>query len=217
MRVAEKLVAALGQDLVAIGSDLEALKALSHESFDMVLIDLDSSVSGVSPVVQSLKLLPGLKSAFYFGMTDQRTGDRDGLGSDLGLSAIVAKPLRLPSLKKLVQSCLALPEADGPRPAFDAPSTAILSEEILKGLWEIDDRQGTFVNELIDLFVELTPPLMDQLIAALGADLEAESVAFAHKLKGMCRNLGIVSLAETLDHLEMFYASLSQATKAACG
>ena len=59
------------------------------------------------------------------------------------------------------------------------------------------------VDQLIELFVESTPPLLDELRAGAEAgDGEAVRRA-AHKLKGSCQNIGAGFMAKLAHDLEL--------------
>ncbi|MBC7532778.1 MAG: response regulator [Oligoflexus sp.] len=208
-RVAQKIAAALGQELVAVESGPDALRLLAEEAFDLVLIALGMPDFNIVEAVQSLRLLPGHAATPIIGLTDRVSGDFRELCLEAGLIDAFAKPLRVQYFKKAFNDCLKLPiPSDGDLPIAESQDS-VLSERMLEGLRAIDDNKGVFVNELIDLFESLTPAVMFRLGKALADNKEDESVSLAHKLKGMCRNLGILRLASTLDNIEMFYGSLS--------
>lgn len=76
----------------------------------------------------------------------------------------------------------------------------ILNEDVLKTLKELDD--GVFFSELIQLFLDNVPPLLQAMHLALSeGDVKALHVS-AHKLKGSCGNVGADHMAELARCLE---------------
>lgn len=211
--VAQRIFAALGQDSVTADTGLEALRLLANESFDLILIELSMSDFKTVDTIRSIRLMAAHARTPIIGLTDQVNGDRREMCLEMGLNDALSKPLRVQHLKEAVNKYLMSPLVPHTEQTAAAPADGILSHSILQGLRLIDDNEGVFVNELIDFFVALTPPVIARLVSALAADKEEETVSLAHKLKGMCRNLGILSLSATLDDIEMGYLSLSPMKK----
>jgi two-component system, sensor histidine kinase and response regulator len=64
------------------------------------------------------------------------------------------------------------------------------------------DEYADIADQLLDLFVQSTPPLLDELRAAAERD-DAEALrSTAHKLKGSCQNIGASFMAALCRSLE---------------
>ena len=75
-----------------------------------------------------------------------------------------------------------------------------LRADVMETLKELDD--GTFFRELIQLFLDHTPPLIETLEEAYRRGDRLASHSAAHKLKGSCANIGAEVLAELASRLE---------------
>lgn len=64
------------------------------------------------------------------------------------------------------------------------------------------DGEPDVVTELIDLFLEDSPHLLESIRLDLDRGQTEELQQHAHAFKGMCRNLGIVGMAGLLSVLE---------------
>jgi HPt (histidine-containing phosphotransfer) domain-containing protein len=88
-----------------------------------------------------------------------------------------------------------------------------LDEDMLNTLLSLDEFKGLFLDELIDIYVTSTPHVLQRLINAIEANKVEESIRVAHKLKGMCGNLGVLQLVTILTKIEVSFSELSDVTK----
>jgi CheY-like chemotaxis protein len=128
-----------------------------------------------------------------------------------GMDDYLAKPLRPAELDEALERWLGTPKpapktkpsALTPTPA-DNPFDALVDEARMR-VFRID--YPDIVGQLIELFVESTPPLLDELRAgAANGDGEAVRRA-AHKLKGSCQNIGASFMAGLAGNLEQAAAA----------
>ena len=106
-----------------------------------------------------------------------------------GMDDYLSKPLRPEELDALLERWLGARRTPRPRRAAPTadPFEALVDEARMR-VFRVDYPE--IVDQLIELFVESTPPLLDELRAgARGGDGEAVRRA-AHKLKGSCQNIG---------------------------
>jgi HPt (histidine-containing phosphotransfer) domain-containing protein len=64
------------------------------------------------------------------------------------------------------------------------------------------DDYPDIVDQLLDLFLQSTPPLLDELRAAVAGSDQEELRRTAHKLKGSCQNIGATFMATLCRALE---------------
>ena len=64
------------------------------------------------------------------------------------------------------------------------------------------DDYADIVDELIELFLSSTPPLLDELQAAVDAGDRDELRLAAHQLKGSCQNIGATLMADLCRTIE---------------
>lgn len=87
--------------------------------------------------------------------------------------------------------------------------TIHLDEEMLGSMHSLDDYKGVFLNELIDIYKTMTPDVLKLLIVAIESRNYPESSRLAHKLKGMCGNVGIKRLIAQLEQIEIAHEEIS--------
>ncbi len=84
----------------------------------------------------------------------------------------------------------------------DAPLAPILDQDRVAILRSLDENQGIFLAELIEMYCRSTPSVLTRLLAAIDAYRVSESILLAHKLKGICSNLGVSRLSGFLAKIE---------------
>jgi CheY-like chemotaxis protein len=110
-----------------------------------------------------------------------------------GMDDYLSKPLRPADLDAILERWLGAAPA-GPAPAAVAavPEDTLVDEERMRVFRE---DYPEIVEQLVDLFIDSTPPLLADLrLAVQDGDGEAVRRA-AHKLKGSCQNIGAARLA----------------------
>ncbi len=118
-----------------------------------------------------------------------------------GMDDYLSKPLRPEALDAVLARWLGAagsldaPEAD----PVEAASDALLDEARMR---TFRDDYPDIVDQLVDLFLQSTPPLLDELHAALDGDDVEELRRTAHKLKGSCQNVGATFMATLCRSLE---------------
>jgi HPt (histidine-containing phosphotransfer) domain-containing protein len=143
-----------------------------------------------------------------------------------GMDDYLSKPLRPEELDAVLERILGAPAATPAVVESSDPFNALVDEARMR---IFRDDYPEIVDQLIELFVESTPPLLAELRA--GAEVgDRDAVRrSAHKLKGSCQNIGAgfmaklahdVELASTaapaqLDGLERVFADPRDALRAA--
>ncbi len=117
-----------------------------------------------------------------------------------GMDDYLSKPLRPEELDAVLERWLgAAPAAAAPAAAAPDPSAALVDEARLR---VFRDDYPEIVEQLVDLFVDSTPPLLRELRdGAESGDGDAVKRA-AHKLKGSCQNIGASGMAAQAARLE---------------
>ena len=127
------------------------------------------------------------------------TGDRERCLA-AGMDDYLSKPLRSDELDAVLERWLDTIPASDAAPAASADPFEALVDEARMRLFRVDYPE--IVDELIELFVQSTPPLLGELReGAERGDGEAVRRA-AHKLKGSCQNIGAGFMAKLAFDLE---------------
>jgi HPt (histidine-containing phosphotransfer) domain-containing protein len=107
-----------------------------------------------------------------------------------GMDDYLSKPLRPRELDAVLERWLGAASGE---PAAEAADAEAMVDEARMRVFR--DDYPEIVEQLVDLFLDSTPPLVEDLRGALaGGDGEAVRRA-AHKLKGSCQNIGASRLA----------------------
>ena len=118
-------------------------------------------------------------------------GDRERC-LDAGMDDYLAKPLRPEELDDVLGRWLGFAPA---APAIEA----IIDDARMR---TFRDDYPDIVDQLLDLFLNSTPPLLDELREAVDAGDDDGLRRTAHKLKGSCQNIGatfMVTLCRSIE------------------
>jgi two-component system sensor histidine kinase/response regulator len=112
----------------------------------------------------------------------------------------MSKPLRPEALDEVLERWLGVAPAGGgaPEPAAKAVDALIDSARMRTFLTDYPD----IVGQLLDLFLQSTPPLLAELRTAIDGGDGEELRRAAHKLKGSCQSIGatfMVTLCRALE------------------
>jgi signal transduction histidine kinase/CheY-like chemotaxis protein len=197
-RVASGLLTRRGHQVTIAQDGAEALARLEHETFDLVLMDLQMPVMG------------GLDATVAIRQREQGTGQRvrivamtaHAMSSDrdrclaAGMDGYLSKPIHPPTLFAVVEQGTdggAIPAANAGPLTFD--------EETLRERLAGDD---DLLVEIIRLFLQELPPRLAAIGEAVTGRNAVALRAAAHALKGSASNLSIDALSEaalTLEHM----------------
>jgi CheY-like chemotaxis protein/HPt (histidine-containing phosphotransfer) domain-containing protein len=120
-----------------------------------------------------------------------------------GMDDYLSKPLRAEELDAVLERWLAAPAAPSARatPAGGAEAAAdrLVDEARVRAIGEVDPG---LVDKLLDVFAQSTPPLLEELGAALRRGDDVQRRRLAHKLGGSSETVGAARLSELSRALE---------------
>jgi two-component system, sensor histidine kinase and response regulator len=204
-RVLEAMLAKRGFGVDTAGNGREALSMLAAGEYDLVFMDCQMPEMDGYQATGAIRAAEGEGGAHLpvVAMTAHALkGDRERCLA-AGMDDYLSKPLRPNELDAVLERWLGAAPATAAGAASAAePGDGLVDDERMR---VFRDDYPEIVDQLVDLFVDSTPPLLADLRRAAG-DEDAEAVRrAAHKLKGSCQNIGaarLAGLAAAVEHGE---------------
>ncbi|MDA0166786.1 response regulator [Solirubrobacter ginsenosidimutans] len=208
-RVIEAMLGKRGYEVEIAVNGREALTMLTVRHYALVFMDCQMPEMDGYAATAAIRSRESDKTRLpIVAMTAHAmTGDRERCLA-VGMDDYLSKPLRPEELDAVLARWLGTPggapeptpsRSVGPAPAGD-PFEALLDDARMR-IFRVDYPE--IIDQLIELFVDSTPPLLGELRAgAESGDSEAVRRA-AHRLKGSCQNIGagfMAKLAADIEH-----------------
>jgi CheY-like chemotaxis protein/HPt (histidine-containing phosphotransfer) domain-containing protein len=196
-------------DFVANGS--EAVAAAARVPYDAVLMDCQMPEMDGFEATQRIRARRAEKKIPIIAMTAHALkGDRERCFA-AGMDDYISKPVKLETIKELLEKWIPLvaapppPRAEG-EPARQGPPC--LDEHLLQSWRDLTDgEEDDFLTEVIDIFLQDSPRVLADLRQAASAKDSRLVQRYAHKLKGSSANLGAVAMAEKCGEIEALAAA----------
>ncbi len=183
-----------GHHVHAVCNGKEALSALVHEHFDVILLDEEMPVMGGVQVAHTIRENEARAGshAFLIALTGNNTEDDQARLRREGFDAVLGKPFRLEALIAILEAASStLPLTSVPQ----KPPAAISA-----GIDDLLGRIGgdkKLLNKMIRTFLHDIPKRIAALQKALQRKDADEIASLAHALKG---SLGIFLAQHACDH-----------------
>jgi two-component system sensor histidine kinase/response regulator len=203
-RVIEAMLSKRGFTVECAGNGRDGLAMIAAHDYELVFMDCQMPELDGYEATTALRIREGDSGAHLrvVAMTAHAMkGDRERCLA-AGMDDYLSKPLRPEELDSVIERWIGgSPAGAGPEAAAGgaAASDALVDEARVR---VFRDDYPEIVEQLIALFVDSTPPLLQELRAA-AEDGDGETVRrAAHKLKGSCQNIGASALAAQAARLE---------------
>jgi two-component system, sensor histidine kinase and response regulator len=186
-------------DVAADGA--EALATLAHGTYAAVFMDCQMpNIDGYEATRRIRAQERDGERLPVIAMTAHAMkGDRERCLA-AGMDDYLSKPLRPDALDAVLERWLGVALVDStPAGSVEATADALIDERRMRSF---RDDYPDIVDQLVDLFLQSTPPLLGELRAALDGDDGKELRRAAHKLKGSCQNVGATFMATLCKTLE---------------
>ncbi|MEJ2590303.1 MAG: ATP-binding protein [Candidatus Thiodiazotropha sp.] len=201
-KVAQKILQRAGHDVRVTDTGEEALRALTEEHFDVVILDMQMPDMGGVEVIERYRGLHGAdETPPIMMLTANATIDAQAQCREMGVRAFLTKPVRSGQLVAI------LDEIMSGRSAFPAPTqtTDTASEEeterqqliidpsVIEDLAKLS-RSPDFLQQLTEKFFQDSEALLDEMrLAARACNLERYR-EHAHALAGNAAGMGAHTL-----------------------
>jgi two-component system, sensor histidine kinase and response regulator len=218
-KVAVKMLERLGYKADVAADGLETVEALSQSPYAAVLMDVQMpEMDGyeATAAIRRREESEGRHTPVIAMTANAMQGDREK-ALDAGMDDYIAKPVKAEELEAVlgrwvseetaqeIEETVIVPEARDDSSATEGDS---IDRSVLESLRELQEEgEPDIISELVQLFVEDTPPQLAALREAVEAS-DAQSVErIAHTLKGSCGNMGAVRMAKLCEELQGVGAS----------
>lgn len=174
-KVACALLGSLGYQCDLASNGVEALAALQHQPYDVVLMDMQMpEMDGLEVTRQICQQWSKSERPYIIALTANTiTGDRE-VCLAAGMDDYISKPVRLPELEQALKGAVTA--------RAHVVKTESLSHSFLGDFPE--DEAAEIAKELLALYLEDTPQHLAALRDALHRQDFAALAAAAHSLKG---------------------------------
>ncbi|MGD9135936.1 MAG: response regulator [Desulfobacterales bacterium] len=192
-----RLLASWKHQTVLVENGRQALEAFQRDNFDIVLMDVQ------------MPEMDGLETAAVFREREEKfgghipiiamtahvvKGDRERC-LDAGMDEYVSKPIDSDKLFEAIERLTKAPGSPGP----SAPDSILVDDEMLLKAFDGD---WDFFKEVVDIFLEDYPRLLDNLRTSLNEGDRDTFMRCAHSLKGMLKNFKVDAAADIAYSLE---------------
>jgi two-component system, sensor histidine kinase and response regulator len=200
--VIETMLRRRGFAVELAGDGSEALAKLAHGSYAAVFMDCQMPNLDGYAATGRIRAQEGDGERLpVIAMTAHAMkGDRERC-LEAGMDDYLSKPLRPEALDVVLERWLGLVPSGAPAdaPETEAAADALIDEARMR---TFRDDYPDIVDQLVDLFLTSTPPLLDELRGAADSGDRDELRRAAHKLKGSCQNIGATFMATLCRSIE---------------
>ncbi len=189
-----------GHRVTVAGNGKEAIEALEHARFDLVLMDVQMpEMNGLEATIaiREREKTTGKHIPIMAMTAHAMKGDRDKCLS-AGMDAYISKPINVTEFFETLDKILPRPVLKEPG-ASGAPAGVVLSREA--ALAQVDG-DPDLLAEVIDLFLKDSPRLLSQMDEAMARADRASLRRAAHTLKGTLGIFGARTAINTALELE---------------
>jgi two-component system, sensor histidine kinase and response regulator len=213
--VASKLLAKLGYSVDIANHGGEAVSAIQAGTYDAVLMDCQMPEMDGYEATSEIRRIEGTnRRTPIIAMTAAAmAGDRDTCLA-AGMDDYISKPVRPDTVASVLERWVVRPAADTPAeqgttPPSDEDWADPLDRAQVEVLLGLDDGLGAVAGEIVEEYITQTVAVRADLRANIDAGDHHALERSAHKLRGMCANVGAAGLGSVCAEIE----SLSRLTE----
>ncbi|MBN9418848.1 hypothetical protein ABS71_20960 [bacterium SCN 62-11] len=185
------ILSKMGYQGTAAGNGEEVLQALVREPYDLILMDVNMPEMDGLEATRRIHRQYGDRRPYIIAVTANVTQKERELCSEAGMDDFLGKPIQPELLQEAIVRCAEQKPAE---------EEELLEPTAVKNLQRMAQMGGAAaVRSLLDLVESSTPPLIEAVEAAQGAE---ELRKAAHALRGAAANFGARRLQELSAELE---------------
>lgn len=198
-RITVKMLEKLGFRADVASNGLEAVDACGRIPYSAILMDCQMPELDGFEATQRIKM--SRPSIPIIAMTAHALkGDREKCLA-AGMCDYLSKPVKLDRLSEVLGKWTHRPTLKA-EPQPEKSKKAMLDENLLQSYRNLSDDEPGFLDEVIDLFLEHAPTIMQDLRSVSDGKDPVRLQKLAHKLKGSASNLGAIQMAKICQIME---------------
>ncbi|MEM1043655.1 MAG: two-component regulator propeller domain-containing protein [Bacteroidota bacterium] len=203
-KVALRMLAKLGVRADVVANGQEVLDALQQAPYDLVLMDVQMPVMDGLEATRRIRsgAIPPDRQPYIVALTaNAMEGDRERC-LEAGTDDYLAKPVRSENLADVIHSRVVAMTLS---PLSSAPQSSCFDREHIESF---ADGDLAFVQDLLEIYLDSSPPLLDTMRTAVAAHPDDPAKALsaisgaAHTLKSSSHSCGAHCVQEQADALE---------------
>jgi CheY-like chemotaxis protein/HPt (histidine-containing phosphotransfer) domain-containing protein len=203
-KVALRMLERIGYRADVAGNGLEAVEAVRRQKYDLVFMDVQMpEMDGYEAAAQIRTLEGTARHTTIIAMTaNALQGDREKCLA-AGMDGYIAKPIRQDDLITALKEHPSEVNSTRVSVREGKASGDLLDESVLKDLRKLAGPEDSdLVEQLLAMFIAEAPLGIAQMMSGnVSCDWEAVRMA-AHKLKGTCKQLGMIGMVDLCQRLE---------------
>lgn len=203
-KLALRILQKMGYVADVAANGLEVLGSLERQSYDVIFMDVQMpEMDGLEATHTIVQSYPAARRPKIIAMTaNAMQGDREKC-LEAGMDDYISKPVLVEEVQRVLERWGTVTATEKREAKSAAPADPIIDQNIIAGLREMSDKDDPdFLSELIDLFLEISPRLINDIKQHAQMADAVNLMQAAHKLKGSSFNLGAKYLAGICQRIE---------------
>ncbi len=211
--VAMGILSKLGYNIDLANNGLEAVKAAEKKKYDIIFMDVQMpEMDGLEAAKKIKEIFSGKDSPAIVAMTANVMKEDKDRCIKAGMDDFVGKPFTIAGIKEIIEkwakqtidTC-----EEKSRNFYDNPDNILdmdKIDELMRISEELKDSKKnhgiSMFEEVVNIFFKEAPLLIDEIEKSSQNNEKDKTQRLAHKLKGMCMNLGAARLAAICHDIE---------------
>jgi CheY-like chemotaxis protein len=204
-RVVRLMLGRAGHSVTIANNGREAVAAMEREPFDLVLMDLQMPEMDGFQATAAIRAAEagGRRRAPIIALTAHAMKEDRLRCLEAGMDGYLSKPIREEMLRRAVEDCMPLIDANAVAAVSDEPPVCPWDDamDVEAALAQVDGDRG-FLAEMARMYLDESPVLLARIQAAVAAGDPAALVAPAHSLKNWFGNFAARLAYDTVRDLE---------------
>ena len=201
-KLALQMLRKMGYRADIAGNGLEVLEALERQPYDIVLMDVQMpELDGLETTrrIRAQAAQGGAQPRIIAMTANAMQGDREQC-LDAGMDDYISKPIQVKELQAALERW---GQRQSIEPSAPVEPAAVIDWAILDELRMLQaEGEPDFAREMMDLYVENAPQLIDAIQRAIKQNAPADLQRSAHSLKGNSASLGAQRMSTLSFELE---------------